>query len=672
MDRAYESKDAVRASMSAYALDKGFVATTKRSDKRKIVFQCDRGGEYKNCHNLKDDNRQRRTSTRRSECKWEAKAVLKSDGLWHLRLKNPDHNHETSTDGLKGHPGARKMRQEQKDVVKNMSTVGAAPSTIIASLREADPETRIIARDIYNVKQKIREENLAGKTPIQAFLHELRTERWVYDYRADDKGHITHLFFAEPFQVQLTKRFHHVLLLDCTYKTNKFNMPLLEVVGVTCCNTTFSCCYAFLREEKVDDYVWALERLAEMIGDGERLKVMVTDRELALMNAKDVVFPNANLVLCNWHIHKNIGKNCKHHFSTADGWTAFMSDFAKLECTVSEDDFERTWSEFRATHAEKEDTLAYLTNNWMPYKMMFVRAWVDRLPHLGNRATSRAEGTHATLKRTLRVSTGNLHEVLAKTKLVILKERRELDVRVEEDKIQVQLAARKDIFSLLHGKVSRFALGQLAKQLQLRENNEMPRQCRGIFTATMKLPCAHKLATYVETHTRVPLDDIDPQWHLTLEPVSEAVGEAGGEEGGGEELGEVGRVVEGLVQTMGDLPPLSQRQFLNNVQQLVANATQIPLEPVRAVTRGRPRNDSSTRRNPSGFELAERPRRRCGLCGQIGHNARSCNASTSQVNSSLLGSQSASTPAVQSAATPTPIFPPMFPFLDPFGIYNQR
>jgi hypothetical protein len=40
--------------------------------------------------------------------------------------------------------------------------------------------------------------------------------------------------------------------------------------------------------------------------------------------------------------------------------------------------------------------------------------------------------------------------------------------------------------------------------------------------------------------------------------------------------------------------------------------------------RNRQHNTSSTRRDPSGFELVERPARLCGRCRQPGHNIRSC------------------------------------------------
>ena len=77
------------------------------------------------------------------------------------------------------------------------------------------------------MKLNIRSDNLAKRTPIRALLDELQTEGWMHDYKTDKAGHVTHLFFAHPYQLHLTKRFHTVLVLDCTYKTNRFNMPLL-------------------------------------------------------------------------------------------------------------------------------------------------------------------------------------------------------------------------------------------------------------------------------------------------------------------------------------------------------------------------------------------------------------------------------------------------------------
>lgn len=65
---------------------------------------------------------------------------------------------------------------------------------------------------------------------------------------------VTHLFFMNEQCITMLGQFPEVLLLDCTYKTNWFKMPLLNVVGITSIGTTFYVGFAFLSEEKEEDY----------------------------------------------------------------------------------------------------------------------------------------------------------------------------------------------------------------------------------------------------------------------------------------------------------------------------------------------------------------------------------------------------------------------------------
>jgi hypothetical protein len=98
-----------------------------------------------------------------------------------------------------------------------------------------------VARTIYNARAEAKRESLNGRTTIEAILHEFRDQGYKYDYQCDGANRITRLFFAHPFSVQLCPLYSTVIILmDCTYKTNKFKLPLLRVVGMTMFKTTFS------------------------------------------------------------------------------------------------------------------------------------------------------------------------------------------------------------------------------------------------------------------------------------------------------------------------------------------------------------------------------------------------------------------------------------------------
>jgi hypothetical protein len=46
----------------------------------------------------------------------------------------------------------------------------------------------------------------------------------------------------------------HIILLDCTYKTNKFGMPMLNILGVNGLDQGFTVRVAFLNTKTKEDY----------------------------------------------------------------------------------------------------------------------------------------------------------------------------------------------------------------------------------------------------------------------------------------------------------------------------------------------------------------------------------------------------------------------------------
>lgn len=98
--------------------------------------------------------------------------------------------------------------------------------------------------------------------------------------------------------MDLFHAFPSVLFMDYTYKTNKYRMLLLEIMGLTCIDLTFYVAFVYLQHESEDNFVWALGVLRSIMDDSVLPNVIVTDRELALMNVISKVFPNATHLLC--------------------------------------------------------------------------------------------------------------------------------------------------------------------------------------------------------------------------------------------------------------------------------------------------------------------------------------------------------------------------------------
>ena len=66
---------------------------------------------------------------------------------------------------------------------------------------------------------------------------------------------------AHPDSLAYLQAYPEILLLDCTYKTNKYGMPLLDMIGIDAAQRSFCIAFAFLSGETEEDYSWALEPL---------------------------------------------------------------------------------------------------------------------------------------------------------------------------------------------------------------------------------------------------------------------------------------------------------------------------------------------------------------------------------------------------------------------------
>ncbi|GAO51032.1 hypothetical protein G7K_5144-t1 [Saitoella complicata NRRL Y-17804] len=242
-DASFPTLEELKNYAQAWAKPRGYAIATERSKPGKVWLKCTRGGEYRNRYNLDRTSCQRKSNHKAHGCPF--KLVGKLSGItedWELSMKNGKHNHEPVMDPT-ALPQHRKLTATQ-------------------------------IKDVERGTNKLEEEGLPFRK------------------RVDNENRITSLIFTHPQSVSFTKRFRNVFVMDCTYKTNKFEMPLLHIVGMTCCNTSFTSALCFLSRETREDYLWAMCMYSELM-DYLTPLVIVTDRELALMHANAKVFPTA-------------------------------------------------------------------------------------------------------------------------------------------------------------------------------------------------------------------------------------------------------------------------------------------------------------------------------------------------------------------------------------------
>ena len=82
---------------------------------------------------------------------------------------------------------------------------------------------------------------------MQYLMKKLAEKNYTEWHRVNEETMVMEdLMYANPDSLDLLHAFPRVLLMDCTYKTNHYNLPLLQIVGVTSTNLSFFIAFAYL------------------------------------------------------------------------------------------------------------------------------------------------------------------------------------------------------------------------------------------------------------------------------------------------------------------------------------------------------------------------------------------------------------------------------------------
>jgi zinc finger SWIM domain-containing protein 3 len=126
-----------------------------------------------------------------------------------------------------------------------------------------------------------------------------------FDHKREGGEHMTAVLWCD-FQSQMDYgAFGDVAIFDGTYKTNKYNLPLVPFVGVNHHKSTIPFACGIVAHEGTQSYVWMLRAFTKPMSQKHPVSV-ITDRDLAMQNAISIVWPNASHRLCRWHIENNI------------------------------------------------------------------------------------------------------------------------------------------------------------------------------------------------------------------------------------------------------------------------------------------------------------------------------------------------------------------------------
>jgi len=258
---------------------------------------------------------------------------------------------------------------------------------------------------------------------LQFLISKLEEHNYVYFTRTQSESTtIEHIFGAHPTSVKLFNNFPTVLVMDSTYKTNMYRMPMFEMVRVTSIDLTYSVSFGFATHEKEENFFWVLQIMLKLLkSDINMSKVVVTDRDTTLMNAVITVLPKSKAILCYFHAGKNVKArgitDCKYPLGKKDGKEVKHSDVVKMIMRAwdvivespTQELYASVLLEFQNVCNDFPKFITYVETTILDVvKEKIVRAWTDHVLHLGCRTTNRVESAHALVKKYLSNSVGDL------------------------------------------------------------------------------------------------------------------------------------------------------------------------------------------------------------------------------------------------------------------------
>ncbi|KAH1229238.1 Protein FAR1-RELATED SEQUENCE 5 [Glycine max] len=336
-----------------------------------VLIGCERSGEYRR---RKKEFIRRDTGTRKCGCpfKLRCKPVVGGEG-WMVKLAN----------SLVGHPYVGRLTKAEKTLIDDMTKSMVKPRNILLILKEHNANSFTTIKQIYNARSAFRSSIRGSDLEMQHLMKLLERDQYICSHKIKDEDVVCDIFWCHPDAVKLVNACNLVFLIDNTYKTNWYRLPLLDFVGVTPIGMTFSAGFAYVECERVNNLVQALQRFRGLF-----LKLKA-------------VFLYCTNLLCSFHINKNVKAKCKSLIGQKNAWDYVIDCWGCLTDCPSEQQFDECLKKFEMACSPWPMFVDYVKETWI-------------IPHKEKKfppGLIRVESAHSSLKRLLQNSLGDLCNV---------------------------------------------------------------------------------------------------------------------------------------------------------------------------------------------------------------------------------------------------------------------
>jgi hypothetical protein len=377
----YSTFDDALKAFRAFAQGAGFEEKGLTSRANVKYRECGKSGivDTRNKANNIPTTKQRRRKSKKTDCPYKLKIYFSKDSNgWLIEDQCIHHNHGPDTAAALPAYRRQALTPEEIEEIVNWAQAGDAPKTIISHLLKAKSTCHLNSKDISNIIQENRAEMMGGRSPTQWLLYKLKEDGFHPKFTTNPAGNLTRIFFCHPNAVKLWRKNPDILILDATYKTNRFRMPLVNIGGVSNNNMTIQVALGFVSGEAEEDYNWVLGCLRHVMEKAriDEPRTIITDRQKSLINALVKVYPNSKHILCQWHVTQNVKLKTKRFF----GEPIFNKQTGFHEPNPEHELFLNEWEELlrsptRLNYNERLESFLY-SSKWSAGALDYCKGWL--------------------------------------------------------------------------------------------------------------------------------------------------------------------------------------------------------------------------------------------------------------------------------------------------------
>jgi hypothetical protein len=235
-----------------------------------------------------------------------------------------------------------------------------------------------------------RLEQLHQKSLVSRDVNASLGPAFFYSWERDENLQLKRVFFSTPFMQECFRVSGHFVVIDSTFKTSRYDLQLLQFVGVMSDFTTAAYAHALVPSENADNVTWAFEQFRKCFPSSmSNLEVVMTDGHLAYPKSIEKVFPGVDHQRCSYHISVDMDRSLRLVMKTKR-YEIFYSQWkiAVYETDVAE--HEKKWKELISSYPDAEHVLRGQEN----YKQKFCHAWVSKQCNFGSYSSQRVESKH--------------------------------------------------------------------------------------------------------------------------------------------------------------------------------------------------------------------------------------------------------------------------------------